>query len=425
MKTDSNNDLDSLFDNNKEIIDKLMEEKRLLENIFLDNRTPKDFKEELLAPYNALSEMIDKRLEVNSIIMNSKEDLDIIGILYNERQGRYLHSVIRNLQDIAGRKNLNILWFTIDNLDIHHGFVTGTLISDSIIKESTLTIPKFIYNLGYYTKPSNKNKIKQLNIQYGSVVVNPLNVFNQAVVYDILSSLSYSKEFILPFSTLTPSSLERYLDYSSSIFLIPESGTVRGTAISIERTLRGRRTLYIMDTGSHHFEFEGEDAFQEIKEVLGNKQYMIILGRKTISWNDSPLIASVYIQRDITGKWNITDMIAKNDMFQRDSAESEITDDLSQVLTDSVPDGSDEVIQRLANYSKNICVYLDYYFANLGSCTLDFIFDNWGLPYLVYFGGWDQRSYLFGLNYDNNWIKYISNAIDYLIYLKSVDERKG
>jgi hypothetical protein len=426
VKTKNSNDIDNLFDNNKEIIDKLMEEKRLLESIFLDNRTPKQFKKELLAPYNALSEMVSNRLDVNRVIMKSKEKLNIVGILYNENQQRYISSVIRNLQNVADRKKVSILLFTIDNVDLNNGLVTGTLISDSIVKEITIAIPQFIYNTGYYTKPSNRNKIKQLCMTYGSIVVNPINTFNQAVVFDILSSLPNSKDFILPFSRLTPSVLEEYLNFSNSIFLVPESGLIRSAAIRIEKSRNPEENHIIVYVGKNRHYFNGDNCFQDIKKMLGNKEYMVIQGRRSLMWNDSPLEGRVYIQKDISGKWNVTDIIAKNEIFFKDSMFKDTTDDLRKALLDSCPDEDEveETIEHLANYSKNTCVYLDYYFSQLGSCTLDFIIDKRGMPYLIHFGGWDQKDYLFRLNDNNSWGKYISNSIDYLIFLKSEDERE-
>lgn len=424
MNTNFNNDIENLFENNKDIIDKLMAEKRLLENIFLDNRTPQQFKKELLASYSSLSEMIGKRLEVNKIIMESRGDLDILGILYNESQERYIRSLIRNLLDISDRKKVNIICFTIDNLDLNSGLITGTLISGSSVKDSTVTIPKFIYNIGYYTKPYNRNKIKQLCMTYDSVVVNPINNFNQAVVFDILSSLPYAKDFLLPFSRLTPSILEDYLDYSNSLFLVPESGLVRNEAIRVERTGSEANNQFVVFAGNNRLYFDEANPFQGIKKMLGNKPYMVMQGRRALMWNESPLEARVYIQKDITGKWNVTDIIAKNEIFFKDSIYEDTADDLRKVLLDCAPDEVDDIIQSLTNYSKNTCVYLDYYFSQLGSCTLDFIIDKRGMPYLIYFGGWDQKDYLFRLNEKDSWDKYINNTINYLIYLKSVDDQE-
>ena len=155
-----------------------------------------------------------------------------------------------------------------------------------------------------------------------------------------------------------------------------------------------------------------------VKKMIANKKYVVVQGKKTLLWNGAPLEARVYVQKGITGMWSITEMISKNEMFLKDSIYKDTADELERVLLDIIPNRATDIKGKLEKYSLNACSYLDYYFSYLGSCSVDFIIDEQGNPFIIGFGGWDQKDYLFKLNGKHTWDKYLANSIEYLLYLK-------
>jgi hypothetical protein len=145
-------------------------------------------------------------------------------------------------------------------------------------------------------------------------------------------------------------------------------------------------------------------------------------GEKALSWNDSPLEARVYVQKGATGTWGITGMIAKNEIFLDNSIYKDTADSLQKVLLNIEPEIIEAIEENLSNYSINICVYMDYYISKLGSCILDFILDERGMPYLIHFGGVEQKEYMLKLGGKDVLIRYLTNLIDYLLYLKNKDD---
>lgn len=412
-------DVDLLFQNNKELIDKLADEKRILESLFLDNRIPEDLKKDLLSPYNALVEVIEKRIDIYKTMKQTKQIPNLVGVLHNEVQKKYLISILKNLQELAKRRNINIICFTLENVNINEGLVAGLIVDGSSITQQTVSIPKCTFNLGYYSKVENVNKIKQIHMMYKSIVVNPVNIFNQAVVFDVLSSVQVLKEHILPVSTLSPSIISEYLLNSDTVFLLPEKGVHSNTVVKIEKHSQNRKNNCSIEIGEICQYCSEKNLYLCVKKMIANKRYMVVQGKKALLWNGSLLEARVYVQKGITGKWGITELIAKNEIFIKDSIYKDTADELERILINIIPDKVEEIIQSLENISLNICSYMDYYFLHLGSSTIDFIIDEEGNPFIIGFGGWDQKNYLFKLNGKHIWDKYISNSVDYLLYLKN------
>lgn len=425
MKMDFIKDVGSLFENNKELIDKLSEEKKLLESLFLDNRIPDELKKEFLAPYNALVEVIEKRVVIFKTLKKTKEISNIIGILYNEVQQKYLSSILKNLQELSEKKNVTIICFTLANVNLDEGLVEGLVVNNSSINHHIVSLPKFTYNIGYYSKAENIYKVKQMYKVSSSIVINSVNIFNQAVVFDILSSVQAIKECILPVSTLSPSIISEYLSNSNTVFLLPERGAYNNAvAVRIEKNLQNKRNNCSIDIGGNRKYCSEKNLYLNIKKMIANKRYVAVQGKKTLLWNDAPLEARVYVQKEITGRWSITGMIAKNEIFLKDSIYKDTVDELERTLLNIIPNKVDAIMQRLASLSLNICSYMDYYFLTLGSCIVDFIIDLEGAPFIIGFGGWDQKDYLYKLNGNHLWDKYIANSVDYLLYLKQQGDRK-
>ncbi len=425
MEKDFLKEVDSLFDNNKELIDRLAEEKKLLEKLFLDNRIPEEFKEELLAPYKTLVDVIDKRVDIYKALKKTKGIPNLVGILYNEMQQKYLSSILKNVQELSARRNVNILCFILCDANIDEGLVKGLVVDASSITHRTVLMPEYISNIGFYSKPENINKIKQMHMLYNSIVVNPINIFNQAVVLDILSSVEVIKESILPASTLSPSIISEYLSNSNTVFLLPERYVNYNVAVRIEKNLQNKRNHYSIETGGIRQYRSEKNLYLSVKKMVANKRYMAIQGKETLLWNNAPLEARVYVQKGVTGKWSVTEMISKNEIFLKDSIYKDTVDELERTLLNVIPEKVEVIMQRLESISLNICAYLDYFFLHLGSSTIDFIIDKQGIPFVIGFGGWDQKDYLFKLNGKHVWDKYFANSVDYLLYLKHSQEQEG
>lgn len=427
MKNDYFDEIDFLYENNRNLMGLLENEKRILEKIFLDNRVPEQFKKDLIQPYGALEEIIDKRSRRDHFLVNSKEMPGCIGILYNLRQQKHMISILKDIQDIAVRRNIRILFFTIDNIDLQERSVTGTMISDHIEYACKTAIPKYIYNTGTQLKLKNKDKIKQLHMVYNVTVINPVNLFNQSVVFDILSSLSSSREFIYPSALFSPSVINDYLKDadSDSLLLIPEDYRSNESSARIEKVPYGSHNSCIIYIGGSKQTCDEEELFPAINKMLNGGKYIMMRGKKTLNWNNAPLEARIFMQKDITGEWNVTAMMAKSERFSADNTYAEPADGLEKVLLEIAPDDIETTEDLLSKYSRNICVYLDFYFPFLGSCTLDYIFAENHRPYLIGVCGVDQKNDLYRSDGKNSWNKYMNNAIDYLLYLKETKEKEA
>lgn len=425
MDSDFSKDLDTLFDNSKNLMGKLTKEKQSLQDIFIDNSVPDEFKEDILGSYNDLDEVIDKISYIYQSLKKYKDVPELVGLLYNEQQDKHLNNILKNLKEMLNKTDMKVICFTLNNVNLEEGLVRGTIVSDSLITESKVSIPKFIFNIGNYTKSYNINKIKKMYMEYGLKVINPVNVFNQSIVFDILSSVSVFKRCTFPSSTISPSIILEYFKNTNKVFLIPEKGFNDNIAIIIEKYIENGEIRFCIRNGSNRKYCSPKNLYENIRKIILNKKYIALKGCETLLWNNYPLEARVYVQKGINGKWGVTKIIGKNDIFTKDPIYGDTIDEVNRILPRIIPGKADIVMKNLKNYSINICLYMEYYFLNIGSCVVDFVIDENGNPFLIFFGGFDQNNYLFELNGKNVWGKYITNSIEYLIYLNKVEKNEG
>ncbi len=407
-----------LFLINKKMLHCLLREKKLFENLFLDNSIPEDTKYKLLDTYNPLMEVIDKRFLIHSSFLEINKIPDLLGILYNKTQEDYLNLFSKNLQNLSNKRNIHMICFTLENVNLEKDLVEGLLIEKTSMRYQSVTMPKFILNIGTYSKFSKKTKINQLMKMQGYLLINPINNLNQAVLFDILSSLPAIKNCILPFSTLSFLIISEYLSNSNRIFLLPEIRGLNPSAIQIEKKSLKSNSKYSIKTREKHQYCNKDKLYFHVQKLIRNKRYLVVQGKDLLFWNGVPLEARVYIQKGIAGKWSITKMIGKNEIFLKDSLVYDTVDELETLLVKIIPEKVDCIIKNLANLSLNICTFLDYYIPNFGNFMLDFIFDEEGSPFILHVGGWDSKNYLLRLNGKNLWDQYIRNAIDYLLFLQ-------
>ncbi|SDK73080.1 YheC/YheD family protein [Natronincola ferrireducens] len=414
------NKLERLKDNSTQINTSLLYEEELLKEISLDRNITSLFKEKLEMIERFNNEVRVARREIHKNILNIKrqyiEETSVeLGVLYGVKEKKSLFKILQIFKTIAEEYKVNIICFRLSDIDIENHLVKGIFISSKDIKDTISKIPPLIYNMGYYTKSSNIKKMKQLRRGKNINVINPINRFNQYIIFDIISALYKETSVLLPYTMFSQPNLYNYLEKYNSIYLFPEKMIDRRKTIIIQKKQHG----YSVVIGANKKIFIAKNLYEYVLKVIQNKKYFIMKAPKAIKIKNTPLETRVYVQKNKNGNWEVTEMLAKCQWFYEDSIYQDVSYQLDEVLSMLIPQKSKEVENNLKEDALNISSYLEFYLNNIGSCILDFIITEEGHNHLIYFGGWEDKDFMLKLENKSSWGRYFKNAIDYLIHLRN------
>jgi hypothetical protein len=334
-----------------------------------------------------------------------------VGILYSSQRKKFKNKIIELLSTFK-LTGLNYILFTVSDIDTDQGTVEGTLISNGESKVFTVPIPKIIYNLAIHSKLSSRRKLRQLRTSSNLKIINPINLFFQDALYEILTSLPSSNEFLLPNKPLNKSSFNEFIKQYDKVYLLQNRSRNHAQAYTI---CKNRTNNFVLKNGNSETILDDYDAFFSIEKIIRNKQFNIIKGIETLDMNGFPAEYRVYVQRNNVGKWIVTSTLVKNEFFTKNS----IYNHQSKQIYDAFSNVDQSIINKIKNKTSNatsiFTEYLDYFIPNVGSYYFDFLLDKTGHPYLVYVGGFEHSKYLSRSN-NEKWDFYLNNIIAYLHY---------
>lgn len=337
------------------------------------------------------------------------------GFLYDaKKQQHVFQRMIDQFKQLSEEYNVKILLFTLENLNIEEQIIYGTIITGNEIRQEHVTLPPLIYNFALHYTANKIEIMRNLRKIESITVINPINQFIQGIIYEMLTSLRDSQQFLLPSAPFKDSILTDYLNKKyQTLFLLPEKTFHLPKAVIIKNFKKSNYMIYI---GQNRQICEKDDLLEYIKKMINNKKYVLMKGIECLQWGEGPLEARIYLQKGSDGEWSITTMTAKRGLFSRDTFYDTKINNIFNGLTS---DQNKEIEQRLADVSLRIGKFLDFHIPLLGSCTIDYIFDKNYCPYLVYVGGFEQNQDLF-LSMDlAEQLNLLNKAFCYLLFLKN------
>lgn len=344
-----------------------------------------------------------------------------LGFIYDaKKQQQVIETMIDHFKELSIEYNVRVILFTIENLNIEGQFINGTTINGNCIRQECTRLPLVMFNFAMHHTGNQIEIMRNLRKIETITVINPINRFSQSIIFEMLSALMGSQRFLLPSAPFKNSTLKEYLNKKyHTLFLLPEKTFHPPKAVIIKNSQDNNYIVYIGQKG----QICGKDDIQEyIKKMVNKKKHVLMKGIECLTWGEGPLEARVYLQKGASGEWSIIAMRAKSSLFSRDTFDyTKINDMLNGLSSNEYKD----IEQRLTDISLQIVRFLDFHIPCLGSCSIDYIFDENHCPYLVYMGGFEQNQYLY-LSMDPAAQYNILNiTFQYLLFLLNNTKEKG
>ncbi|QOR67632.1 hypothetical protein IM538_05685 [Cytobacillus suaedae] len=415
--------VEALYENNHRLKEFLEQELEELEKLLTVDSFNEEDVEHFLNIQYSLEQIKNNLLKVGSTDSIPTREYPItFGMLYPIKKEKLFFELVTLFQEISLLYNIDIILFPIEGVNLENQTVSGTIISSTKIEKGVSSIPSFVYNVTNHAHPKSIKIMRKIRNLDKVTIINPINRFNQGILFDMLSSLITKEKFLLHYDVFSPKTLLDFIDRYKGCIIIPEKGKIKDSVFWVH-SKSGNTNTYLISSTDYSYECTPDKIFATVKEKINLKKYIILQPIDAINWMNTPLEIRVYLQRNKDGEWTVTEMVGKSEFLAKKSQNKHIAENLQWTLGELEIEHPESTIKELTELSLSCCSLLDYYIPNLGTCTLDFILDQERRPYLLFVKGWETRSYLYSSS-KLDWKTYLSNAFQYLYYLYNQRETK-
>ena len=308
-----------------------------------------------------------------------------LGFIVNAKKRRTMETMIGCFEQLSEQHRVRIACFPLENVDPEELVVEGIVVAGSRKRQQCVKLPSFLYNFALHSTANDIDKMRTLRKMENITVINPVNRFNQSIIFEMLASLNSLQPYLLPSAPFTESTLNEFVDEYGTLFLLPDKSFRPPKAVTVQKSGADR---FMIRIGRYGFTCRKDELLSVLLKMTDNQKYVLMKGieRGREAKECDLCDATVCLQKDATGEWSVAKM-AKRGMF---SAGARSDETVNRWPDESFGGELDLMEQTLADVSLRIGKFLDFHIPFLGSCTLDYIFEG-NRPRLVYFGGFELR----------------------------------
>jgi len=302
----------------------------------------------------------------NKEIITKLEMKQMIGILCNRKReraiARHLHSMLKL---IARGNEVHVIVFSMPNTNLLQRTVYGSLVSSEEIIPVKAPLPMLIFNFAVQSRKSDIKKLRNLTEIENITLINATNQFNQLQIMEMLLSNNRTKKFVLPYINFSREDAYTSIIENSSFILKPENRPSLSRIIYSKKIDYGFELYGLYGCSSCH-KFEIQDT---IHSIVHKGKWLNLKTPGLVIYKNKVFIARVYMQRKLNGEWEIVlnTIISHNET---------VNDNLAKKIDDA---------------SLQIINCINCFIPDIGICFIDFVLDMRANPYLLNFGGWDDR----------------------------------
>lgn len=316
--------------------------------------------------------------------------------------------MIDRYSQLSNENQIKIVLFTLENLDLDEQTVSGTIIEGNRMSQGFCELPPFIYNFALHSVANKIEKMKNLRKMENILVINPINRFIQGIIFEMLTSLTGSQQFLLPTVSLNTITLTEYLNKYDTFFLLQDKTFHPPKAVVIKKT---EKNNYRISIGQNGQLCEQNEIVNYIHKMISNKKHILMKGMEYFKWGNGPLEARTYLQKGADGQWTVTTITSKHGVFSKNAFCSAKISHLPCELSHLE---KKDIEETLVDISLRIGTFLDFYIPFMGSYTLDYIFDENYAPHLIFVSGFEQDQYFYDHLDSESQSNLVNNAFHYL-----------
>lgn len=284
----------------------------------------------------------------------------MIGILCGRNKEKLFIDFVRKS---AALKTTPVVVFSMPDVNLSDRSVYGTVIDNGIVKIVKGRLPNHIYNFSVQRTKSHIKKLILMSELENLTLYNPANSFNQWSIMKILNSDPISKQYLLPFATMTKGrDMPDSKNYAGFI-LRPKNGNDSAKITYCAKTKTGYDIYNIGEIAFSHL----HDIQSAVIPIVRSGKWIILFCPELMTYKNRLFTARSYLYKS-KENW----VVALKTVLSQTEEVYRKTDE----KTDAA------LVQMMT--------YINCFIPDLAFCTIDFTLDKDGNPYFLGLGGWQD-----------------------------------
>lgn len=322
----------------------------------------------------------------------------MLGVLFSDRDWKSIWNRTSSEDvdlyvDAATRHGIGVCFFRIRDIDSRTQTVLAmTKASGGEWQRKHMPLPRVIHNRAVHRLNTTESSLRALRSR-GVTVYNYWNNFSKLSIYRKIRKSRALAHYLPHTCRFTRENLRKYLRYRS-FFVKPDRGSVGKGIVKAERCAPGVwRATWHQDGVIVTDGVETRHLYSYLKRITGGVWCILQRSIGLLTHDGCPFDVRVSVQRDGTGRWQVTGMVGK--VARRGSHLSNVYQGGRVVRLDDLftgrPVTRSSAEQMLSKAALQIVRHLARALPHLADIGFDFGVARSGRPYFIEMNCRDQR----------------------------------
>lgn len=341
------------------------------------------------------------------------------------KEGKRKQIDIGFFEEAARKNNLIPCYFLVRNLAGRRDTAPALVNNNGVFQEKIVEVPRVIYNRDW-NMPSRQRIINQLTKQ-GIIVFNEKNYLRK---YKFQAILEDNKEFLryLPETKIaSPQTLKEMMQKYHQLILKPENG-LRGRGIHKLQKLNKKewKVSYKTEIGERGVWKEiifSETIPEYLEQLIKKNTYLIQNFLPLATYHGSPFDLRVATQRNRTGDWEVSAIIAKvagEGSFLTNIEQGGTSYTLNKILEQYPHLNAEHVREQIVSLAIKIANLFSRHLPHIGDLGFDFAITPKGDLYYIecnFVSGYKGFTIKDGVLLHDEWKAVFTKPADYARFL--------
>lgn len=349
----------------------------------------------------------------------------VIGVLVDSRVynkiplGSNQREVIEYYEEGGEMYNVIPCFFRLQDINLNNKTVYAYMKEGDNYVLKELLIPQVIHNRSMNLSKRAELLLRELTNQE-IFLYNLRNRYSKYFIHQLLSKNAELINHLPDTKVATPSSLRLMMKQYDRLILKPNNGSLGIGIFKLSKIAGTWHIKYSLRSSKGNTQQKFKEITRKNLSLLQNifrtRTYLIQQYIPLLTFNDHPFDLRVSVQRDATGKWQITGIVGKvatNGHYLSNVAQGGEVYPLEILLTNYPTLSLTDITSRINQLTLKIVNYMSEYLPNLADLGLDIGIVEGGKPYFIECNGRDLRySFQLGGMIDE-WKATFTNPIGY------------
>lgn len=325
----------------------------------------------------------------------------VVGILVNHSWfkgipfGRTRHEKINFYEKAGNVYGITPCYFRLKDISLTQHKVEAYVLQNNKYVLVSMNIPKWIHNRGMYFKKASRMKLVELE-KSGHFIFNRRTRFKKLLVHHILMKNPMLHEHMPDTKLATFKNLRIMMKKHNVLIIKPNSGSIGLGIMQLEKKGIRWKISYPKSKNQKkkRFQYFRERIPPLLKQKLKTRRYIIQQRIPLMTYNQRPYDLRVSVQKDETGQWQVTGMVAKlaaKHKFVTNVAQGGTVYPFELMVSEHPAFHFDDIKSKVQDVSLQIVNHLDNHIDGLADLGLDIGIHKDGRPMFIECNARDLR----------------------------------